>query len=68
MDKSQYDSFVEAYRRGELLKPEQPGSVIAEFVINPSKELSGRSTRYVAGEEVIVQPTTDDDTAGARQS
>ncbi|KJZ74856.1 hypothetical protein HIM_05765 [Hirsutella minnesotensis 3608] len=42
MDKAQYDSFVEAYQQGKLLKPEQPGHVIARFAAQPSKELSGK--------------------------
>ncbi|KAL7948541.1 hypothetical protein V8C42DRAFT_314798 [Trichoderma barbatum] len=42
MDEKQYQSFVDAFQQGELLKPEQPGAVIAKFVANPSRELSGQ--------------------------
>lgn len=44
MDKAVYDSFVQAKETGILLKPEQPGNVIARFVASPSKELSGKFT------------------------
>ncbi|KAH7206910.1 hypothetical protein DER44DRAFT_358268 [Fusarium oxysporum] len=42
MNKAQYDSFVEAKEKGILLKPEQPGNVMAKFVADPLKELSGK--------------------------
>lgn len=44
MDKAVYDNFVQAKETGILLKPEQPGNVIARFVASPSKELSGKFT------------------------
>ncbi|KAK2609160.1 hypothetical protein QQS21_002242 [Conoideocrella luteorostrata] len=47
MDKAQYDSFKEAYEQGQLLKPEQPGHVIAKFVATPQKSLSGQNLKYV---------------------
>jgi NAD(P)-dependent dehydrogenase (short-subunit alcohol dehydrogenase family) len=48
MNQSQHDNFVAAFETGELLKPEQPGSVIARLAVEPAKELSGRFLRYVA--------------------
>lgn len=48
MDKAQYDNFVDAYRQGNLLKPEQPGHVIAKFVAQPRKDLSGNFLKYVS--------------------
>jgi NAD(P)-dependent dehydrogenase (short-subunit alcohol dehydrogenase family) len=48
MDKAQYDDFVNVYERGGLLKPEQPGNVIARLVANPQKDLSGRNLKYVS--------------------
>jgi NAD(P)-dependent dehydrogenase (short-subunit alcohol dehydrogenase family) len=42
MDKTQHQSFVDAFEQGALLKPEQPGTVIAKFVAEPSRELSGK--------------------------
>ncbi|TFB01091.1 putative oxidoreductase [Trichoderma ghanense] len=42
MDEKQYQSFVDAFQQGALLKPEQPGGVIAKFVANPLHELSGQ--------------------------
>lgn len=44
MDKAVYDTFVHAKETGGLLKPEQPGNVIARFVASPAKELSGKFT------------------------
>ncbi|KID98418.1 short-chain dehydrogenase, partial [Metarhizium majus ARSEF 297] len=45
MDKAQYDTFIEAFEQGKLLKPEQPGNVIAKFVATPKKELSGKDLK-----------------------
>ncbi|TQS32689.1 hypothetical protein Golomagni_06988 [Golovinomyces magnicellulatus] len=42
MDDKAYATFIEAYNTDDLLKPAQPGSVIARVVANPSKELSGK--------------------------
>lgn len=46
MSKTQYDSFVTAFNQGDLLRPAQPGNVIANFVSEPSKDLSGKSLKY----------------------
>lgn len=48
MSQAQYDSFVDAFNNGGLLKPEQPGNVIAGFIASPIKELSGKSLKYVS--------------------
>jgi Fe-S cluster biosynthesis and repair protein YggX len=48
MNKAQYDSFVDAKEEGILLKPEQPGHVMAKFVADPLKELSGKFFSYVS--------------------
>lgn len=45
MDKAVYETFVSAKETGGLLKPEQPGNVIARVVASPPKELSGKFTR-----------------------
>ena len=45
MDTAVYQSFVDVHEQGELLKPEQPGNVIANFVAQPAKELSGKFLR-----------------------
>lgn len=42
MDAAVYQTFVDAFNADSLLKPEQPGNVIARVVSNPSKELSGK--------------------------
>lgn len=47
MDKTQYEDFVNVFEQGKLLKPEQPGNVVARLVASPNKELSGQIIRYV---------------------
>lgn len=42
MDKAQYDTFVRDFEQGTLLKPSQPGNVMAKFLVNPQKDLSGK--------------------------
>ena len=46
MDPAQYDTFVKAFEGGTLLKPEQPGYVMAKFVSQPQHDLSGKFLRY----------------------
>ncbi|KAG5960932.1 hypothetical protein E4U56_004089 [Claviceps arundinis] len=46
MDKSQHDNFIQAFEQGQLLKPEQPGHVIARFVAEPDKTLSGQNLKW----------------------
>ncbi|EGX91094.1 short-chain dehydrogenase/reductase, putative [Cordyceps militaris CM01] len=55
MDKAVYDTFVQAKESGGLLKPEQPGNVIARFVASPSKELSGKFTGWNSPELAAYQ-------------
>ncbi|PFH60226.1 hypothetical protein XA68_11291 [Ophiocordyceps unilateralis] len=55
MDKAQYDSFVEAFQQGTLLKPEQPGNVIARLAARPRSELSGKFLSWNAPELVEYQ-------------
>lgn len=47
MNKAQYDTFVKDHEQGTLLKPSQPGNVMAKFVASPQKDLSGKSIKYV---------------------
>ncbi|KAM0476394.1 hypothetical protein ACHAPX_006306 [Trichoderma viride] len=42
MAKAQHQTFVDDLEQGKLLRPEQPGNVIAEFVANPLHTLSGQ--------------------------
>lgn len=42
MDKDQYQSFQDVHEEGGLLKPSQPGNVLAKFVADPVPELSGK--------------------------
>lgn len=48
MAKNQYDTFVKAFDEGTLLKPSQPGNMIARFVTSPQKSLSGKFIKYVS--------------------
>ena len=41
MDKKDAARFHDLHRDGALLKPEQPGNVMARLILNPPKELSG---------------------------
>ena len=45
MDRAQWDTFNEDYKNGKLLEPEQPGHVMARFVISPQKDLSGKHVK-----------------------
>ena len=47
MDEEDRNKFFEAKREGKLLRPEQPGNVIAKLALNASLELSGKFLRYV---------------------
>ncbi|KAM0521829.1 hypothetical protein ACHAPE_002391 [Trichoderma viride] len=42
MAKAQHQTFVDDLEQGKLLRPEQPGNVIAKFVANPLHTLSGQ--------------------------
>jgi NAD(P)-dependent dehydrogenase (short-subunit alcohol dehydrogenase family) len=57
MDKAQYDTFVTAFEQGSLLKPEQPGRVIAKLVASPQKSLSGQFLKYVQSQLTIASLT-----------
>ncbi|GAB0138152.1 hypothetical protein EsDP_00006396 [Epichloe bromicola] len=55
MDRAQYDTFIDAFERGQLLKPEQPGNVIARFVASPNKNLSGHNLSWNSPELASYQ-------------
>ncbi|KPM36167.1 hypothetical protein AK830_g10410 [Neonectria ditissima] len=55
MDKPQYDTFTEAFDKGTLLRPEQPGHVMAKFVANPLKDLSGKTFTWNSPEVAAYQ-------------
>ncbi|KND87766.1 putative oxidoreductase [Tolypocladium ophioglossoides CBS 100239] len=55
MNKAQYDTFVEAFEQGKLLKPEQPGHVVAKFVAGPQKDLSGQCLNWNSSELAAYQ-------------
>ena len=41
MDKKDAARFHDLHKDGALLRPEQPGNVMARLILNPPKELSG---------------------------
>ena len=45
MSQKEASKFVDAHSKGALLKPEQPGNVMARLVLRPPKQLSGRYIR-----------------------
>ena len=45
MDEKDKAKFIGLAERGEMLKPEQPGHVIAKLAIDPPKELNGQFIR-----------------------
>ncbi|GJC82709.1 putative oxidoreductase C30D10.05c [Colletotrichum liriopes] len=50
MAEKDHSSFVSAFDKGELFKPEQPGNVMARFVVKPQHDLSGKFIKWQAGE------------------
>lgn len=42
MKADEYASFVDAFEKGELFRPEQPAGVVAKMVADPPRELSGK--------------------------
>ncbi|KAI8725492.1 hypothetical protein NCS52_00120300 [Fusarium sp. LHS14.1] len=55
MDEAQYATFAEAKEKGTLLKPEQPGQVMAKFVTDPLKSLSGKFFTWNSPEVAAYQ-------------
>jgi NAD(P)-dependent dehydrogenase (short-subunit alcohol dehydrogenase family) len=69
MSKAQYDGFVDAFNQGGLLRPDQPGDVIANLVAEPSKELSGKFLSYVLHHLLSTSGNTNRQlTVGTHQS
>lgn len=42
LEAQMHSKFTTAYKEGKLLKPEQPGHVMAKLVLDAPKALSGR--------------------------
>ncbi|KOS20878.1 putative oxidoreductase [Escovopsis weberi] len=55
MSKAQHDEFVRAHREGALLKPEQPGHVMARFLCEPNHVLSGKFVSWNSPELAAYQ-------------
>lgn len=47
MAAADHSSFIDEHANGRLLKPEQPGTVIAKLVVGATRELNGKHLRYV---------------------
>jgi NAD(P)-dependent dehydrogenase (short-subunit alcohol dehydrogenase family) len=47
MDEKDQQKFTSLHQEGKLLKPEQPGNVMARLVVGAPKDLSGRLEKYV---------------------
>lgn len=45
MDEKDTDKFRSLFEKGELLKPEQPGDVMAKLAVGAGRELSGKFLR-----------------------
>ena len=45
MDKNDAEKFKGLHENGKLLKPEQPGNVMARLVLGAKKDLSGKFLR-----------------------
>jgi hypothetical protein len=46
MDAKDAEKFKSLHEEGRLLRPEQPGSVMAQLVLDGGKDLSGKFLRY----------------------
>ncbi|CAG9953249.1 unnamed protein product [Clonostachys rosea f. rosea IK726] len=55
MYQAEHENFVAVFEAGGLLKPEQPGSVIAKLAVKPTKELSGRFLSWDSPELAAFQ-------------
>jgi NAD(P)-dependent dehydrogenase (short-subunit alcohol dehydrogenase family) len=54
MDKKDVEKFGGLYGRGELLRPEQPGHVMAKLVLDAPRELGGRFLRFIIRVYVVL--------------
>lgn len=45
MDQTDAEKFRKLYREGRLLRPEQPGDVMARLVLGAGREFSGKFLR-----------------------
>lgn len=47
LDAEMHSKFFGAHKEGKLVKPEQPGHVMAKLVLDAPQDLSGRFLSYV---------------------
>lgn len=57
MSAKDHSSFIDEHETGKLLKPEQPGSVIANLVVGATKEFNGKHLRLVIQNQSILTNT-----------
>lgn len=50
MDPEAYSTLLDLHRDGKLLKPEQPGNVLAELALRADKDISGKFFKWDAPE------------------
>ena len=55
MDEPDADKFRNLRKEGKMLKPEQPGNVMARLILNAPAELSGQMFRWDGEEAVAFQ-------------
>jgi len=54
MEKQDADRFFTLHKEGKILKPEQPGNVMARLVLDAPKEISGKFLTYVQEVEMAL--------------
>ena len=57
LDAEMHSKFTGVYKNGKLLKPEQPGHVMAKLVLDAPKEISGRFYSYVLSYKYYAKNT-----------
>jgi NAD(P)-dependent dehydrogenase (short-subunit alcohol dehydrogenase family) len=50
MSKKDYETFMADFEEGRLIKPEQPGAVLAKLAVDAKPELSGKYFKWDASE------------------
>jgi len=68
MDEEDAQRFKEMKAQGKMLRPEQPGNVMAELAVRAHKGLSGRFLRYVCLSSMDMRHVLNAQTAGMMKS
>jgi NAD(P)-dependent dehydrogenase (short-subunit alcohol dehydrogenase family) len=59
MSAKEHAGFVEKHATGQLLKPEQPGAVIANLIVGATPDMNGKHFRYVTGKDNTKSTNTN---------